>query len=165
MLNGSAVDHLASQGSLAYDRAHGLLYAVNAGSNTITVFSVAGDRLIRRQIAAAGGTFPVSIAVHGDLAYALNARDGGSIQGFRRIGATLVRIPGWHRSLGLDATPDPGIHQHPGPGRVHPDGTKLIVTTKGNGNDTRRRGRGGDRRLLSYGPGALPAERLSAAGR
>ena len=36
ILAGSMVDHLASQGSLAYDREHGLLYAVNAGSNTIT---------------------------------------------------------------------------------------------------------------------------------
>ena len=41
-LTGSVVDHTASQGALAYDRAHGLLYAVNAGSNTITVFEVRG---------------------------------------------------------------------------------------------------------------------------
>jgi 6-phosphogluconolactonase (cycloisomerase 2 family) len=73
------VDHLASQGSLAYDREHGLLYAVNAGSNTITVFSVYGDRLVRRQVISSGGTFPVSIAFHGGLLYVLNARDGGSV--------------------------------------------------------------------------------------
>src|ERR1700733_7064192 len=30
VLNGSAVDHLASQGSLTYDAVHNLLYAVNA---------------------------------------------------------------------------------------------------------------------------------------
>src|SRR5689334_4752246 len=35
VLNGSAVDHLASQGSLTYDRNNALLYAVNAGSNTV----------------------------------------------------------------------------------------------------------------------------------
>src|SRR5258708_6401184 len=45
VLNGSVIDHLASQGSLAYDRTSGLLYAVNAGSDTVTVFSVSGDRL------------------------------------------------------------------------------------------------------------------------
>jgi len=56
-LTGSVVDHLASQGSLAYDRGRGLLYAVNAGSDTITVFSVAGGRLIRRQVISSGGTF------------------------------------------------------------------------------------------------------------
>src|SRR5664279_4203271 len=39
-LDGSAVDHLASQGSLTYDRRHRELYAVNAGSNTVSVLSL-----------------------------------------------------------------------------------------------------------------------------
>src|SRR5215475_9709000 len=43
-LAGSAVDHLASQGSLGYDPADGLLLAVNAGSDTVSVFRVSGDR-------------------------------------------------------------------------------------------------------------------------
>ena len=41
----AAVDYLASQGSLTYDANHELLYAVNAGSNTVSVFRVHGDRL------------------------------------------------------------------------------------------------------------------------
>ena len=45
ILAGSVVDHTASQGSLASDLQHGLLYAVNAGSDTISVFAVHGDRL------------------------------------------------------------------------------------------------------------------------
>ena len=134
-LTGSVVDHLASQGSLAYDRDRGLLYAVNAGSNTVTVFSVAGDRLIRRQVISSGGTFPVSIAVHGNLLYVLNARDGGSVQGFARIGARLVRVPAWHRDLGLDPALTPEFTHTPGQVAFTPDGTKLIVTTKGNGSD------------------------------
>jgi DNA-directed RNA polymerase specialized sigma24 family protein len=45
------VDHLASQGSLRYDPGPGLLFAVNAGSDTVSVF--AGDErafvtLVRR---------------------------------------------------------------------------------------------------------------------
>src|ERR1700722_11556201 len=64
VLNGSMVDHLGSQGSLASDPTHGLLYAVNAGSNTVSVFSVYGDQLDLRQVVSSGGTFPVSIAVH-----------------------------------------------------------------------------------------------------
>src|SRR5271166_3767368 len=84
ILTGSVVDHLASQGSLAYDRAAGLLYAVNAGSDTVTVFAVEGDHLLRHQVVASGGTFPVSIAVRGHVVYVLNARDGGSVQGFVR---------------------------------------------------------------------------------
>ncbi len=73
ILTGSVVDHLASEGSLAYDRQAGLLYAVNAGSNTISVFAVHGDRLALRQVIGSGGQFPVSIAVHGHLVYVLNA--------------------------------------------------------------------------------------------
>jgi hypothetical protein len=67
-LAGSVVDHLASQGSLAVDRQAGLLVAVNAGSNTISVFGVRGDELHLRQVASSGGTFPVSVSIHGDLA-------------------------------------------------------------------------------------------------
>jgi hypothetical protein len=45
VLDGSVADHVASQGALTLDRAHNLLYAVNAGSDTLTVFGVHGDRL------------------------------------------------------------------------------------------------------------------------
>ena len=82
VLNGSAVDHLASQGSLAYNQRDGSLYAVNAGSNTVSVFSVTGDHLSLRQVVGSGGVFPVSVAVHGDLVYVLNAENGGSVQGY-----------------------------------------------------------------------------------
>jgi hypothetical protein len=44
ILAGSVVDHLASQGSLSYDTSHQLLFAVNAGSNTVSVFAVHGDQ-------------------------------------------------------------------------------------------------------------------------
>jgi hypothetical protein len=78
-LAGSVVDHLASQGSLSYDPAHGLLLAVNAGSDTVSVFSACGDRLGLRQVIRSGASFPVSIAVRGDLVYVLNALSGGSV--------------------------------------------------------------------------------------
>ena len=135
VLAGSVVDHLASQGSLTLDRAQGLLYAVNAGSDTVTVFAVHGDRLDRLQVISSGGEFPVSVAVHGNLVYVLNARDGGSVQGYLRIGGTLLRIPTWHRSLGLDATETPEFTSTPGQVTFTPDGSKLIVTTKNNGNN------------------------------
>ena len=40
-LEGSVVDHTASEGALALDRAHSLLFAVNPGSDSLSVFSVA----------------------------------------------------------------------------------------------------------------------------
>ena len=134
-LTGAVVDFLASQGSLAYDHSAGLLYAVNAGSDTITVFAVQGDRLTRRQVIGSGGSFPVSIAVRSNVLYVLNARDGGSVQGFLRIGDALVRIPAWHRALGLDPTQTPEFTHTPGQVTFTPAGHQLVVTTKANGNN------------------------------
>jgi len=150
------VGHLASQAPLACDRARGLLYAVTAGSNTITVFCVYGDRLVRRQVIASGGTFPVSVAFHGSLLYVVNARDGGSVQGFARVGATLVKIPSWNRPPGLGPTLAPEFTRTPGQVAFTPDGSKLIVTTKGNGNDID---------VFTAGlPGGLPAAPDITAG-
>jgi 6-phosphogluconolactonase (cycloisomerase 2 family) len=134
-LAGSEVDHLASQGSLTYDRADGLLYAVNAGSNTISVFAVLGDRLALRQVIGSGGTFPVSIAVHNGIVYVLNALEGGSLQGFAVSAGRLVELAGSTRALGLNPTATPQFTHTPGQVVFSPDGSKLIVTTKANGED------------------------------
>jgi len=135
ILAGSVVDRTASQGSLAYDPAHALLYAVNAGSNTISVFSVSGDRLTRREVLGSGGSFPVSVAVHGDLVYVLNALAGGNVQGYKVIGSFLAPLPGSRRDLGLDPNQTPQFTSTPGQVAFTPDGSQLIVTTKNNGND------------------------------
>jgi len=132
VLTGSVVDHLASQGSLVLDR--GLLYAVNAGSNTVTVFAVHGDQLVRREVIGSGGSFPVSVTAHGGLVYVLNARAGGSVQGFVRVADFLIRIPVWNRPLGLDPTLTPEFTHTPGQVAFTPSGSQLVVTTKGNGS-------------------------------
>lgn len=134
VLAGSVVDHLASQGSLAYDRRHRLLYAVNAGSDTVTVFAVRGDHLARVQVISSGGSFPVSIAFHGGQVFVANALDGGSVQGFLRIGDRLVSVPSWHRALGLDPSATPQFTHTPGQIAFTPDGSKLVVTTKAAAN-------------------------------
>jgi 6-phosphogluconolactonase (cycloisomerase 2 family) len=134
-LAGSAVDHLASQGSVAYDPAHARLYAVNAGSDTVSVFAVSGDRLALREVTGSGGQFPVSVAVRGDLVYVLNAADGGSVQGFRAAHGRLVPLAGSSRALGLDPNATPQFTTAPGQVSFTPAGNQLIVTTKDNGND------------------------------
>jgi len=136
-LTGSVVDHTASQGALTYDRADNILLAVNAASNTVSVFSVYGsDHLALRQVIDSGGTFPASVtARHGEV-FVLNALNGGSLQGYAVAGGRLVALPSLHRSLGL-ATPgtgDPEQFTHtPGQVAFSPDGSKLIVTTKAAG--------------------------------
>jgi 6-phosphogluconolactonase (cycloisomerase 2 family) len=135
VLSGSEVDHLASQGSLAYDPANSLLYAVNAGSNTISVFAVFGNQLVLRQVLSSGGAFPVSIAVSRGLVYVVNAEEGGSVQGFVSLFGHLIPIPGSTRPLGLNAAATPQFTNTPGQVAFSPDGSKLIVTTKANGSD------------------------------
>ncbi len=129
----SVIDHTASQGAVTYDQAHQLLYVVNAGSNTVSVFGVDGDRLQLRQVLPSGGIFPVSVAVHDDVVYVANAQEGGSIQGYRVFGRAVVPIRAWNRPLGLDPTLT-AFTQTPGQVAFSPDGSKLLVTTKANTN-------------------------------
>ncbi len=134
-LTGSVVDHLASQGSLVYDHQLGLLYAVNAGSNTVSVFDVSGDRLALRQVISSDGSFPVSIAVRDGLVYVVNAENGGSLAGFWQTGDRLIAIPGSARALNLNASATPQFVNTPGQVAFSRDGSQLIVTTKANGSD------------------------------
>lgn len=136
VLNGSAVDHVASQGSLTYDQQRNLLYAVNAGSNTISVFFVHGHHLRLLQVISSGGTFPVSIATHDGLVYVLNALGGGSVQGYFSLFGHLFPIHGSNRSLGLTIPADTNQFTNtPAQVAFSPDGTQLIVTTKLNLSD------------------------------
>ena len=134
-LTGSVSDHLASQGSLTYDPRHSLLLAVNAGSDTVTVFVAHGNRLFRQQVISSGGRFPVSVAVHGNLVYVLNALNGGSVRGYRVFAGRLFPIPGSKRRLHLDPAASPQFVNTPGQVAFSPSGSQLIVTTKANGND------------------------------
>jgi hypothetical protein len=136
MAAGSAADPLASQGSLASAAHAHVLLAVNAGSNTVSLFRVArGDRLLLKQIVASGGQFPVSIAVRGHLVYVLNAGLDGSVQGYWLAGNHLWPIPDSNRSLGLANTNPPNFLASPGQIGFSPDGSRLIVTTKASGSD------------------------------
>jgi 6-phosphogluconolactonase (cycloisomerase 2 family) len=121
-------DHLATQGSLVL--AHDLLIAVNAGSDTISVFRVNGDRLDLEQVLPSGGQFPAGVGVHGRLAYVLNAGGAGTVQGFRIGDHGLTPIPGSARSLGLANSDPPFFLTSPGQVGFTPDGRQLIVTTK-----------------------------------
>ena len=161
VLGESVVDHVASQGSLAYDQKDGLLYAVNAASNTVSVFSVFGDDLVLRQEISSGGSFPVSIAVDRGLVYVLNALEGGSLQGYTVSFDRLVPIPGSNRALGLNPTETPQFTHTPGQVAFSPDGSKLIVTTKANGSDIDvffldASGRPSKTAVVNSEPGAVP---------
>ncbi|TLS42697.1 lactonase family protein [Streptomyces montanus] len=125
-------DSLASQGSLVYDDVSGMLLAVNAGSGTVTSFRVEGQQLKDRRVVDSGGEFPASVAVHGAIAYVMNAGGEGSIQGFKITSKGLKPLKGSHRSLGLDNEDLPLFSSSPGEVEFTPDGRNLVVTTKSN---------------------------------
>ncbi|MEV4824501.1 beta-propeller fold lactonase family protein [Micromonospora sp. NPDC049274] len=126
---GAPLDALASQGSLVYH--HGLLFAVNAGSNTVTVFRVDGTRLHKLQVIWSGGLLPVSIAARGDLVYVLNAGGEGSVQGFELHKGRLSRVEDANRSLGLHNGNPPAFGTAPAQVKIDPDSEFVLVSTKG----------------------------------
>lgn len=126
-------DPLSSQGSLALDRAAGLLFAVNAGSDSVSVFQVAGDTLHLRQVVSSGGPFPVSIAVSGSLVYVLDTGLAGNVYGYRVVKGELEPIPGSTRSLSLNNTNPPFFFTSPSQVGFTPAGTQLVVAGKDNG--------------------------------
>ena len=50
-----------------------MLFAVNAGSSELSSFEVVGDVLVLRDITGSGGVRPISLTVHDDLLYVVNA--------------------------------------------------------------------------------------------
>ncbi|MGW4460775.1 lactonase family protein [Micromonospora sp. NPDC004704] len=149
---GPPVDALASQGSLIYS--DGRLFAVNAGSNTVSVFLVDGDKLELLDVSWSGGLLPVSIAVHEDLVYVLNAGGAGAVQGFRVENDKLHRIEDSARSLHLVNANPPAFGTAPAQVGVDPEGRFVLVTTKA--NNTIEAYRIGDKGSLSKEPTSNP---------
>ncbi len=110
---------LGSQGALA--RSGKWLLAVNGGSNDISVIDPSTRRVAA--VVDSGGSQPISLAVHGNLVYVLNAGGSGSISGFRLNPEGELRpIPNSTRPLGGSA---------PAEIQFSPDGQVLVVTEKG----------------------------------
>lgn len=115
---------LGSQGAVTLSDDGEFLFAVNAASNSITSFAVDGTSLTRISTVASGGTLPISITVHDDLLYVLNAGGTENITGFRISSAGgLTQLAGSSRPLS-----GTGV----GPAQVgfDPSGRSLVVTEK-----------------------------------
>jgi 6-phosphogluconolactonase (cycloisomerase 2 family) len=130
---GAVVDPLASQGSLTYDANDHLLFVVNAGSDTFTVFDVDGAYLHRTQILSSNGHLPTSIGVSGNLMYVLDAGNAGAISGYRIDGRFVHPIANSTRSLGLGNPADPNFLMSPSQVAISPDLRDVAVGTKTNG--------------------------------
>jgi 6-phosphogluconolactonase len=112
---------LGSQGSIVLDDDD--LYAVNAGSNSITRFSVRRNGLEWKATVPSGGTMPISLTVQDHLLYVLNGGAPTNITGFDTHGDGLTPIPGSTRPMGPGAT---------GPAQISfsRNGHVLVVTEK-----------------------------------
>ncbi len=119
---------LGNQGALALSDDGRFLFAVNPGSDTITVFDISRGGVERLQVSDSQGTQPISLTTRGNRLFVLNA--GGavgfvdSIAGFT-IGARgrLHPIPRSERPLSADNT---------GPAQIgfNREGSVLVVTEK-----------------------------------
>jgi 6-phosphogluconolactonase len=118
---------LGSQGAIVLSSNGQYLFAVNAGSNTISSFAVRPDRLELIGSVASGGTLPISLTVHEDLLYVLNSGRTNNITGFRLKNGSLTHLPASTRPLSTAAA---------GPAQVEfsPSGEFLVVTEKATNN-------------------------------
>jgi 6-phosphogluconolactonase (cycloisomerase 2 family) len=122
---GTGADPLGSQNSLVLGRHGQLLFAVNAGSNDVSVFEVQGTELRLLDRVSSHGQMPVSVAVRGDVVYVLNAGGTPNVSGFFMHGRRLVYLPGSTRPLAG------GSMAAPAQVAFTPDGNVLMVTEKG----------------------------------
>ena len=115
---------LGSQGAVIVDPSERYLYAVNAGSNSITSFRVhLSGGLTRIGTVASGGTMPTSLTTNGSYLYALNAGGTGNIAGFSVSNGVLTPLAGSARSLS-------GAGTAPAQVSFTPDGRRLVVTER-----------------------------------
>ncbi len=120
---------LGSQSAVVLSADGRWLFAVNAGSDNLSVFSVEGRRLHLTGKASARGTDPISLTFYRSLLYVLDAGNGGNIAGFRlKSNGTLSYIPGSTRKLSNN-----GVGAAPSPEQIGftPDGEHLVVSEKG----------------------------------
>lgn len=115
---------LDTQGALRLSDDHRFLYATNAGSDDVTVFSVQGTQLTFLQKIYAGD-LPNSLTIHENLLYVLNGSVAGNgIRGFKvRSDGTLRPIENSFRLLSSPIAV-------PGELAFSPDGRLLVVTQK-----------------------------------
>src|ERR1700676_5293962 len=125
--SGGTVDPLASQGSLTLSTDRAWLFAVNAGSGSVSVFRVNGAQLELTDRVATEGSEPNSVAQFGSLVYVLNTAASSSVVGFTFNNGNLVRIPNSLRFLSGNAVASGSV-------AFSPDGRFLVVTEKATNN-------------------------------
>ncbi len=115
---------LGSQSAVTLSDDGRWLFAVNAGSNDVSVFSVSPAGLALASRTASGGTLPISLTVHGNALYVLNAGGTGNISGF------AVGTSGALTAIAGATLPLSGSSVGPAQVSFSPDDRHLVVTEK-----------------------------------
>jgi len=116
---------LGSQGAVTLSDDGRLLFAVNAGSNDLSVFRVDPQGLSLLSRTPSGGTLPISVTVSHNVVYVLNAGGAGNITGFTiDYQGELTPLAGSTKSLS-SATAAPAQIS------FSSDGQQLVVSEKG----------------------------------
>jgi 6-phosphogluconolactonase (cycloisomerase 2 family) len=119
---------LGSQGSVVVSDNGRWVFAVNAGSDSVSAFAALPNGLQLTDTELSGGERPISVTIHDDLVYVLNAGGAGNIAGFRLSAeGQLTALAG-----GIQPLSNGGAGAAPGPAQVefNPDGSLLVVTEK-----------------------------------
>jgi 6-phosphogluconolactonase len=121
--SGGNVDPLSSQGSLTLSQDNAWLFAVNAGSGSVSVFAVEGSHLHLSDRVPTDGSEPNAVAQYGNLVYALNTAGSSSVVGFRFEDGKLIQIPNSLRFLSENGAGSASL-------AFSPDGRFLLVTER-----------------------------------
>jgi DNA-binding beta-propeller fold protein YncE len=137
---GVATDPLGSQHSLVVDAKDMRLFAVNAGSNSVSMFNIKPNGITLAGTSPSAGQYPVSLAVNGDTVYVLNSQSDS----VARFAIAHGRLS-YQQTCVLAAPPRPLDPPYPAtaghseqpvateePGQIglSPDGRHLVVVAK-----------------------------------
>jgi 6-phosphogluconolactonase len=122
---------LGNQGALAIDAANRFLFAVNAGSDNISVFKIAENGLRLVDVIPSGGKQPISLTVSRKILYVLN--NGGAVGGSDTIAGFAVGANGHLRPL-VSGLPLSAASVGPAQIGFNNDGDILLVAEKNTNN-------------------------------
>jgi DNA-binding beta-propeller fold protein YncE len=137
---GVATDPLGSDESLVVDPKEKRLFAVNAGSGSVSMFKIKPGGITLLDTSPSRGQYPVSLAVNGDTVYLLNSQSNSVARfavtnGHLSYRQTCV-LPAPPRPLDppypatADHSEQPVATEAPGQIGLSPDGKHLVVVAK-----------------------------------
>ena len=124
---------LADQGAVFLDATAKQVFAINAGSSSVSMFSIHSDGslVLVGSAVASGGIAPISVSEHGGYVYVLNSGDGSHAPNISGFSAGANGLLSNEITLPLSTASSVGA----GAAQISftPDGNHLVVTEKGTG--------------------------------